>query len=195
MEEMVAVATKAIADGRKAGNANIADNKSAVEKALEYVEDVNAITDEAVDKVAAEGKVLNLRNLKAAQIQISMNYRAESYSVNMNGRRMMEEVRLQMTVEANIRLIKSGFSIDTTELTQLVDALKQAQQQTEDMLFGDAGTSKAGSRTALYQSTLSTVNELSGMPAALVVVAFQSRMQITMTSVSSTGEAFTYSKI
>ena len=191
-EEIVEMAVKAIADGKKAGNANITDNKSAIEKALEYIEDVNAISDEAVDMAAAQGKALNIKNLKAAQLQISVNYRAESYSVNVSARRMLEEVRLQMSVEANLHLIKSGFSIDTAELEQLVEALKSAQQQTEDLLFGNNGTEKTGSRTALYQNTLSTVKELAGMPAALVgKFAFQSRVQITMTSVSSTEEGFT----
>ena len=44
----------------------------------------------------------------------------------------MEEVRLQMTVEANIHLIKSGFSVDTAELEQLVESLKAAQKQAEE---------------------------------------------------------------
>ena len=191
-KEVVSAAAGAISDGKKAGTANLADSRSAIGQALQYMEDVNAISNEAVDKVAAEGTILNIRNLKAAQIQISMNYSAEGYAVSISGRRMLEEVRLQMSVEANLHLIKSGFSIDTTELEQLVDALKLAQQQTEDMLFGNAGTDKAGSRSALYQNTLATVKELSGMPAALVgKFAFQSRVQITMTTVSATEGAFT----
>lgn len=191
-KDMMAAAASAIADGKKAGAANIADDRSVFEQAIQYAEDVNAISNEAVDKVAAEGMTLNLRNLKAAQIQISMNYSAESYTVSINGRRVMEEVRLQMTVEANIHLIKNGFSIDTTELEQLVDALKQVQQQTEDKLFGNATADKAGSRSVLYQNTLATVKELAGMPAALVgKFAFQGRMQVTMTGVSSADGTFT----
>lgn len=191
-KEVVSATMGAVSDGKKAGEANLVNGKSAIAQALEYMQDVNSISNEAVDKVAAEGVALNIRNLKAAQIQISMNYSAESYAVSINGRRVMEEVRLQMSVEANLHLIKSGFSIDTSELEQLVDALKLAQQQTEDLLFGDKGTNKAGSRTALYQNTLSTVRELYGMPAALVgKFAFQSRVQITMTTVSATEGAFT----
>lgn len=188
MEEAVGAAAKAIADGRKTGNANIADDKSMIEKALEYAQTADSISDEAVDRVAAEGKILNLRNLKAAQIQISMNYRAEGYTADINGRRMMEEVRLQMTVEANIRLMKSGISVDTVQLQQLVDALKETQKQRDGLLFGDTQSARTGQPDALYRSTLSAVRELPGMPAALVgKFAIYSRIQITMTGAASAG--------
>ncbi len=127
MEDMISTAAAAISDGKKAGSANLTDDRTAAEKAAAYMEDVKSISDEAVDMVAAEGKRLNLRNLKAAQIQISLNIRVESYAVSFGGRRLMEEVRLQMTVEANIHLIKSGFSVDTAELERFVESLKAAQ--------------------------------------------------------------------
>jgi len=167
MEELVSAAAAAIADGKKAGAANLADDRTAVEKALEYAEDVKAISDEAVDKTVAEGKALNLRNLKAAQIQLSVSVRVETYAVSIGGRRLMEEVRLQMTVEANIHLIKSGFSVDTAELEQLVESLKAAQKQAEEMMFGKAGNRLEGS-TGIFKDTLAAVRELGGMPAALV---------------------------
>ena len=167
MEELVSAAAAAIADGKKAGAANLADDRTAVEKALEYAEDVKAISDEAVDKTVAEGKTLNLRNLKAAQIQLSVSVRVETYAVSIRGRRLMEEVRLQMTVEANIHLIKSGFSVDTAELEQLVESLKAAQKQAEEMMFGKAGNRLEGS-AGIFKDTLAAVRELGGMPAALV---------------------------
>lgn len=167
MEELVSAAAAAIADGKKAGAANLADERTAVEKALEFAEDVKSISDEAVDKTVAEGKKLNLRNLKAAQIQLSVSVRVETYAVSIGGRRLMEEVRLQMTVEANVHLIKSGFSVDTAELEQLVESLKAAQKQAEEMMFGKTGNRLEGS-AGIFKDTLAAVKELGGMPAALV---------------------------
>ena len=180
MEDMISTAAAAISDGKKAGSANLTN--AAAEKAAAYMEDVKSISDEAVDMVAAEGKRLNLRNLKAAQIQISLNIRVESYAVSFGGRRLMEEVRLQMTVEANIHLIKSGFSVDTAELEQLVESLKAAQKQTEEMIFGKAEWKEAGSASGALRDTLATVKALGGMPAALIgKFAFQGRVQIGAT--------------
>ena len=187
MEQAIPAASAAIADGKKAGSANLADPRSVLEKAIQYMDDVNSITDAAVDQVMAEGGKLNIRNLKAAQIQLSISVTAQTHTVSQSGRLLMEEVRLQMTVEANIRLIKSGFSVDTADLEKLVDALKEAQQQAEKVLFGKNADGQA---SALYKDTLATTGELGGMPAALVgKFAFQSRTQIAMTSESFTLKA------
>ena len=194
MEEIVSAASAAIADGKKATAANIADDRTALEKAAEYMKDVNSISNEAVDQAAAEGKILNLRSLKAVQIRLSinMNVRTESYSVNSEGRRLLEEVRLQMSVEANFRLIKRGFSIDTARLQELVDELKAVNGQTEEKLFGEGSVGSAGSRTALYKETLSTVKELAVMPAGLVGrLYYQNGVRLSITSVTFTEDTFT----
>ncbi len=201
MGQLVSAAASAIADGRKAGGANLADGRTAVEKALEYMEDVDGISDEAVDKTVAEGKKLNLRNLKAAQIQLSVSMRVETYAVSIGGRRLMEEVRLQMTVEANVHLIKSGFSVDTAELEQLVESLKAAQKQAEEMMFGKAGNRLEGS-AGIFKDTLDAVKELGGMPAALVgkfafysfsaqKFSLQGSAQVNMGVAAAEGEMFT----
>lgn len=183
VEKIVSAASAAIADGKKAVAANAADDRSALEKAIEYMDDVNSISDEAVDRAASEGRKLNLRILKATQLQLNMSVRAESHTVSYGSRRLMEEVRLQMTVEANLRLVKKGFSVDTAHLEELVDALKEVNKQTEDKLFGEGGIGTAGSRSELYRNTLFTVRELAGMPAALVGrFSYQSRIQMAVSS-------------
>lgn len=190
MEKMVASAAAAIADGKNAGAANLADGRTAAEKAAAYMEDVNSISDEAVDMVAGEGKRLNLRNLKAAQIQISLNISVKSYSVSLGGRRLMEEVRLQMTVEANIHLIKSGFSVDTAELEQLVESLKAAQKQAEEAMFGKTGWKETESASGVFKNTMAAVKGLGGMPAALVgKFAFQGRAQLEVRTSASYSES------
>ena len=190
-EEIVSAASAAIADGKKAKAANVADSETALEKAAGYMEDVQSFTGEAVDRAAAEGSKLNLRIIKACQLQLNMHARAERFAVSHGGRRLLEEVRLQMTVEANLRLIKSGFSIDTAHLEELVDALKTVNKQTEEKLFGEGNVEGTGDRYSLYKNTLSTVRELSGMPAALVgKFSFRSRIQVSVASASESG-AFT----
>lgn len=191
MEGIVSAGAAAIANGKNAGSANIADDRTDVEKALDYMADAESISDEAVDKAAAEGKILNIRNLKAAQIQLNLNVKAEVYSVSFGGRRLMEEVRLQMTVEANIRLVKSGFSIDTAPLEQLVEALKAAESRNNEQLFGEAGMTKLGGQASgIFNRTLATVRELCGMPAALVgKFAYQGSSRINLTASAYTLEA------
>ena len=181
-EQILSAIAAAIADGKSAGAADLADGKSSFEKAAEYVERFEQITNEAVDKTVAEGKELNLRNLEAAQKQLldvgdSMeksnsdnNGNADQNAViteipeDITARRHLEEVRLMMTIEANRKLLESGYSIDTAELEELVNALKQMEAQQRQFLFGEADIDRAAEKAALYVETRSKIAEIPFMP-------------------------------
>ena len=47
---------------------------------------------------------------------------------DISGRRQIEEIRLSMTAEVNVTLIKSGFAIDTAPIEELLNELKIAEQ-------------------------------------------------------------------
>lgn len=53
----------------------------------------------------------------------------------VKARRQLEEVRLHMTVEANVRLLKSGFAIDTAPIEDTIAALKQWEQERTTTAF------------------------------------------------------------
>ncbi|MBO5210173.1 MAG: hypothetical protein J6B68_12670 [Lachnospiraceae bacterium] len=189
MEDILSAIAAAISDGKKAGNANLADGRSNLEKAVSYVEKFAQITEEAVDKTVAEGKKLNLANLQAAQKQIveekavannkvvdnaaQQNGSVATMTINVNdtenfgnitARRQLEEVRLMMTIEANYKLIASGYSIDTAELEQLVESLKQIESNQKQLLFGEADVNKAAEKAALYTETRSKIEEIPYLP-------------------------------
>ncbi len=56
---------------------------------------------------------------------------------NIIDRRKLEEVRLRMTAEVNVKLIRSGFSIETAPMDALIEALKQAEKEVAESLFGN----------------------------------------------------------
>lgn len=76
-EEIISAASAAIADGKKATDANIGDGRTALEKAVEYMQDTGSLSGEAVDKAVSEGKKLNLRILKACQMQLNRRLSGE----------------------------------------------------------------------------------------------------------------------
>ena len=47
----------------------------------------------------------------------------------ISARRLLEETRLALTVEASTRLLKKGIKLDTTNLQNLVEELKQAEKE------------------------------------------------------------------
>ncbi len=190
-EQILSAVAAAIADGKSAGEANLADGRSNLEKAVDYMERFARITDETVDKAAAEEKPLTLVNLEAIQERSEEGYAPMedadadnstkavgkgSVSVisenaapeDITARRQLEEVRLIMTIEANRKLLESGYSIDTTELEQLVEALKQIEDRQKQLLFNEPDIDRAAEKAALYAETKDKLAQIPQYPIDMI---------------------------
>lgn len=165
-------------EGKAPYQADLSEETGIYEKAVELYEAVQEITAETVERTAKEhdeGEKITLRDLiegqkKAAQEGASgLTGREEAEDAQktaaeaaegagadrelLAARRQLEEVRLRMSVEANIKLLRSGFRIDTAPMEQLIERLKTA----EEMLAGQ-GIPRA-------EEALEKIEELRGMPA------------------------------
>lgn len=85
---------------------------------------------------------------------------------DLTARRQLEEIRLRMTAEVNIKLLKSGFSIDTAPMEKLVEALRQAEGELAEQYF--PGDTMAVEKFRELQRTDSVVAELPGLPAEVL---------------------------
>ena len=85
---------------------------------------------------------------------------------NLAARRQLEEIRLRMTAEVNVKLLKSGFSIDTAPMEELVEALRQAEKDVAEQYFPD--DAQAVDKYRLYQATNQTVEEIPALPAQML---------------------------
>ena len=189
MEKILAAVAAAIADGKNAGSANLADGRSNLEKAADYEEAFAQISDEAVDRTASEGRELNLRNLQKAQEQIDRYGMAERTPEQISARRQLEEVRLMMTIEANRKLLESGYSIDTTELEDLVEALKKIEEEQNKALFGESDAAAAADKAQLYEETQQKTAEIPYLPAAVLAGYITEEELFTLDSVHTNGTA------
>ncbi len=191
-EEIAVAVAAAIADGKNPLAANLHDSRSNLEKAVACVEEVAKIDSYLVDIVLSEKKRLTINNLLMAQEQKGMprKKQEEQFAKNPEGmpdgqqmrqsteegvpseavqaKRQLEEIRLMMTVEANMRLLRSGIQIETEPLEQLVGQLREAEKAVKMQLTGTQDGEEAAARYSLYQETVTKVNAVSAMPAALI---------------------------
>lgn len=86
----------------------------------------------------------------------------------LKAKRILEETRLAMTTEANRALLKQGISIDTKPLEELVEQLKEQEQNYYAKLLGENGKADAISMAALFEETEQKVSDLKQMPAYLL---------------------------
>ena len=101
----------------------------------------------------------------------------------------MEEVRLMMTIEANRQLMARGYSIDTTELEELVEALKKLEEEQNQKLFGEPDAAAAAGKAALYEEVQIKVSEIPYLPAAVLVQYIDGTEAFTLDSVHENGTA------
>ncbi len=188
-EQILSAVAAAISDGKKAGDANLADGRSNFERAADYAAAYGQISNEAVDLAVSENQELNLRNLAKAQEKIEQGNVREDVPAAVTQRRQLEEVRLMMTIEANRKLIASGYSIDTVELEALVEALKKLEQEQNQKLFGDTNAAAAAEKAALYDEVQSKVSEIPYLPAAVLVRYVDGTEAFTLDSVHGNGTA------
>ncbi len=213
IKDVADAAARALSDGQKATQADVTKDRSLLQQAVELNETVASISDEAVDAVADAELPLTIKNLAAAQAELTgsaargkepvqpvaqtaeaayaqqteMKLRVEvSYEAkHLTSRRQMEEIRLSMTVEVSYRMLKNGVHVDTTELSKLVDEMKAAEAQLQEAKFGSDASQSAAQRSALFQDTMDVVRSLPGMPVSLVGDLLKRQDSLTITAEAS----------
>ena len=164
-----------IADGKAPAKASLIATETMAEKAASLIEDVDAVGDSAIQAVIENGDTLNLKNLReAGSLEPPAVTEQDAF---ISARRQLEETRLAMTFEANLKLMKQGINIDTVPLSELVDKLKEAEREYYDPLLikkGEAFENDAAKNTALdtriglYKQTATVFEALRTIPAETI---------------------------
>ncbi len=87
----------------------------------------------------------------------------EASAGNLAARRQLEEIRLRMTAEVNLKLLKSGFSIDSAPMEELIEALRRAEEQLAGQYF--PGDEAAVEKYQSYHLAQTVTEQLPGLPA------------------------------
>ncbi|WP_029323659.1 DUF6240 domain-containing protein [Butyrivibrio sp. AE3004] len=180
------------------GSDNIENN---IKKAIEIAGRVEKISDDAVDKVIEDNKVVNLDNLYRSQLELdkerffsnkdslpkpvkeqkeemSATLKKEQPEENntlideytekkmevLTARKQLEEIRLSMTVNANLRLIDKGIKLETEPINNVIEALTKEIEDINKEIFNEGGTEKY----QLFEETTAKISEFWTLPIAVV---------------------------
>ncbi len=198
-QKLEEICVTAMENGKSPEKALMTGETSIAEQAKELVETVETISDDAVHAVAESGDAMNLKNLSEAQKQIDAAQPSvqsleeapvdEASLREIEAKRQLEEIRLMMSEEANRHLLKAGISIDTTELSKLVDALKAAEESIRAALFRGESTEENTQRALLFEEVITKTKEISGIPAAFIGKMVMSAQSYTLNRVHEEGTA------
>ena len=169
----------AIADNKRTVNANLYEKTSSYTKALEIKEATENISDDDIMTWAESGSDLNLRNLFSESEKNAVDqYRVQALTIGAEDQRVvearlqLEEVRLQMSVNANRQLLFKGISIDTEPMSELVDQLRSIMGRMAEENAGTVIDEITGvtpqNRNYLINTTISRVGLISEGPIDVV---------------------------
>ena len=183
---------RGIKEGLGAKVADLSTDKTLLDQAEELVNKVNQISDEAVDAVIQKGKTVNIRNLSYETRQIILNSNINNieetrqaqdlaaskateqvaqtqpgavYGNNQSSYSLLQEARLSMTVSSTYFLLKNGINPEVTDLSLLVDQLKEAENLQFEAVFG---RDKSEALIDLYDETQDKLEGIKTLPLATI---------------------------
>ena len=209
-EALLGSMAAAVAEGKSPQDALLVDGQSFADKAQDACDVIGEATDEDVAYVVDYGMELNIRSLKEAMAHRSGEETADSASGDaqeetaessadgstaytqreldlLTARRQLEETRLAMTAQANYALLKKGIQIDTQPLAELVEALKETENQYYEQLLKGQGVEASETNVNLFRETTERVNDLKTVPA--YVLGAQGVKDASVAEVHDTGRA------
>lgn len=157
----------------------------------------------------ADGKqpkeaILNeTENLYEKAVRIADDFAKLEDGGDIRRRRQLEEVRLVMTAEANLTLLRKGINIETQPLEELVNKLKEAEKEfyrplllEEDseeaaLPLSDEVSKELSDKIEIYKATRSVIDELPRIPVKAVadVAVNDTENDFNLGKVSEAGEA------
>ena len=174
--KLAAAVSIALSAGIPGQKANLTYEESIYTQAEELTDLVRSIPDEAADVVAGEGRLLNIRNLTKAAEELKAAPETKTPVIDtesmtreqIHARRVLEEARITMSIEANRVLLRSNYRIDITPMEELVDALKEAEEALAQRLFPSEDEEVSSSRMKMYTEAKSELAAIPSMPAAIL---------------------------
>ena len=129
-KKLVESIVAAMAEGKKPVKALLTTDDNYVRRSEEVLEVLEKATPEDVKALVAEKEPVTIENLKqeeeapsgAGKILRDGDVRV------VRAYREIEELRLKMTLEASVRMMRNGIQVETTELSDLVEQLRALEE-------------------------------------------------------------------
>ncbi len=128
-------------------------------------------------KSPAEADIFTTKSLYVQAGEILEKFMNMDDPADLTRHRQLEEVRLLMTKEANLSLLRKGINIETQPLEQLVDKLREAEREfyapilSDERSAGestDAGKAELDHRIDLYKQTMSILERVPNIPVKTI---------------------------
>lgn len=136
-------------------------------------------------KTAMDGNLLQPDSLWQKSLDFLQKANGEADFRNLTERIKLEEIRLMMTADANLALLQSDYSIDTSEMEKMIEEMKQVREKMAESLFPNTQEP-----TLLYdrwEETESYVTQIKNMPVDTLGSLYDRLPQMDLKQVAEEG--------
>ena len=171
MQQVIARIIEAIREGRRPMDALMLDGFSYADRAQKAYDTVMKAEDIDVAYCVEQQLIISVESLQTAMSnrgekqETSISVELSTSITFVTAKRQLEETRLAMTIEANYALLKRGISIDTKPLEQVVENLKDLENQYYKDLMNQNGVEPTEENVEIFAVTTTYVEELKFQPA------------------------------
>lgn len=182
-----------------------------VERLDKLISKLQDLKPETVTKAMEQDKELTIRNLisvqearpaeKEPQIEKEQPLLAEDAVIDrqmekaeglhryeeIKAQRQLEEIRLKMTLEAAARLEKKGFPIETKQLEEVVEALRELENSYYKQYFAEAQAEATEQAVHTLRETTQSIRELRQIPCYVLGSTLDLRKTQTISGLLSEG--------
>ena len=158
----------------------LTDTKDYLTRAVEAMNVIELATPEDVNSVISSGKemtIANLNNTNSVQTGTEIE--------NVTAKRLLEETRLMMTIESNVKMLKNGINIEIQPLKDLVSQLESYEKEYYSTLYSSVEATPTNDEIDLLKATLSAVDELKSVPSPVIGKLLYDDAQITVSDLTS----------
>ncbi|MBA4685674.1 MAG: hypothetical protein H2184_00850 [Candidatus Galacturonibacter soehngenii] len=177
-EDVLNQIMQAIQEGKKPVQALVTNEPSFVERAQEAYQVIQETTAQDIKEVIENELPVTISNLKDVQAKQTedTSEKANSKAIEVSednityitARRQLEEIRLQMSVEANYRLLKQGISIETSSLQALITELKNAENLYYKQLLDSSDIEASTQNISTLKDITTKLSEIRYVPSDVI---------------------------
>ena len=195
-EFIINAMSQAIAEGQRPENAMLIEGYSLMDQAESAMKIIMQTTTGNLEYCVQKEMEITIHNLELAQNAANIqkyettqkiadieknHYDNTELSVDQNdsqrtsvqltvikAQRQLAEIRLTMTISANYSLLKKGIAIDIQPLEQLIEELKEQENQYYRDLLGHNGVEASAENVKTFADTTTYLQELQSHPAYIL---------------------------
>ena len=174
--------------------------KSVEGDSIEAVTIIQNGASDQINELLMDGKEVTLLNLKKIQddrskdnqkLRNEMEYENEGNAKQkrfITAQRTLEEARLKMSVEAGAMLIRSGFELNIASLTDIVDKLKEMENQIAKKVFESIGHTATNEELEVYSDSTRYLKDFAGTNAYVLGNVYMQKIEFTVTDIVNEGK-------